>query len=105
MEYSIFPIGNTPQYLLDRHERPAKYTVGNKSFYVFGDSDIVIEETDDIASKGLNHAFQEGNPGLTVAQLRSNVNSRISNRESFKLSPAQGRYMWEQEWKPKQTED
>ena len=101
MEYHIFPADNVPQYLLDRHQRPAKYTVGNKSFYVFGDSDIT-GETEDIAKKGLNHQFKEENKGLTVAQLKSNVNSRISNQQSFKLSQAQGRYMWEQEWKPKE---
>jgi hypothetical protein len=100
--YSIFPINNTPQYLLDRHPNPAKYTVGNKSFYVFGDADINDESLGDISSNGFNHIFQEGNPGLTVAQLKSNVNSRISNQQSFKVSLAQGRYMWEQEWKPKE---
>ncbi len=102
MEYSIFPVDNTPQYLLDRHPNPAKYGEDDK-FYVFGDDDIT-GETEDIAKKGFNHQFKEGNPGLTIAQLKVKVNSRISNQEAFKLSLEQGRYMWEQEWKPKEVE-
>ena len=101
MEYHIFPENNVPQYLIDRHPFRATYTVNNKSFCVFGDDDIT-GETEDIAKKGLNHQFKEENKGLTVAQLKSNVNSRISNQQSFKLSQAQGRYMWEQEWKQKE---
>lgn len=94
-----------PQYLLDRYKPagPTKYTVNGKTFYIFGDKDINDKTLNDIASNGLNHQFKEGNPGLTVAQLKANVNSRISQQQSFKLSLAQGRYMWEQEWK--QTED
>lgn len=102
MDYTIFPVDNTPQFLLDRHEKPAKYTVNNKSFYVFGDSDIPMPESDNLTKQGLNHQFKEDNPGLTVAQLKSNVNSRIQQQQSFKLSLAQGRYMWEQEWKQKE---
>ena len=101
MEYHIFPADSVPQFLLDRHQRPAKYTVGNKSFCVFGDS-YITGETEDIAKKGFNHQFKEENKGLTIAQLKSNVNSRIQQQQSFKLSQAQGRYMWEQEWKQKE---
>jgi hypothetical protein len=72
-----------PQYLLDRYEPagPTTYTINGVLFFIFGDADIKDESLDNIADNGLNHAFQEGNPGLTVAQ---------------------GRYMWEQEWKPKE---
>ena len=103
--YIVYPVDNVPAAMLARHPTPAMYTVKGKSFYVFGESleDITGMKdatVDDIKGQGFNHTFKEGAPGLTAAQLKANVNSRISQGTSFEVSRAQGRYMWEEEWKP-----
>lgn len=106
--YIVYPVNNTPVAMLTKHDKPAMYTINGKSFYVFGESledisGVDDNEVDDIQSQGFNHAFNEGAPGLTTAQLKADVNSRISQGVSFKVSRVQGRYMWEEEWR--QTND
>jgi hypothetical protein len=110
MSYTIYPVASTPAAMIAKWPKAAMYTVDAIDFYVFGETlkDVTGEEDItivDLRSKGVNHKFVDGAPGLTLAQLKSNFKSRLNQGEACRLTLEQGRHMWENEWKPNQTEE